>query len=91
LPSLGQGSRLLPGAALQRVTILAARTDTVVVQADYFDPQPLALAPRPPVLESPFIEQNSRESGAVRRPVQLYARTQRGEDLSKAPLLDVFA
>jgi hypothetical protein len=91
---LGRAARpAASSTALQRVTILTART--VLVQADYFSRAETLIDPRAAIehvarlagMPIPFVATPSS-----RNPVQLYARTQRhGEDTSQAPLLDVFA
>jgi hypothetical protein len=93
------------GAALKRVTILAARPDaTVVVQADYFSEE------EAPAVDAqlPAIAQISRNAMTVigknpaalsapmtaspyRNPIQLYTSVQRGLGDTKAALLDVLA
>ena len=97
----GQASQLVAsGAALKRVTILAART--VVVQADYFsrDDVPSAnsqlavehIAPTETPNLPVAISSIPVATSSNRNPIALYARTQRGpEDTRKAALLDVFA
>jgi len=100
----GQASQLVAsGAALKRVTILAARPDaTVVVQADYFsrDDVPSAnsqlavehIAPTETPNLPVAISSIPVATSSNRNPIALYARTQRGpEDTRKAALLDVFA
>jgi hypothetical protein len=106
-PPFDQTARLVAsGSALKRVTILAARPDaTVVVQADYFsrDDTP-SFGAQPPALQyfshDPVAvagtnsETPSRPASTTlyRNPLQLYARTQRGLEVTpKAVLLDVFA
>jgi hypothetical protein len=81
-PLLGAGSRLVAaGSVLPRVSV-AVRTDAVaIVQTEYLESRP----PRALAQDLPM-------SGSARRPLQLYARTQRGfEDSRDTALLDVFA
>jgi hypothetical protein len=93
------------GAALKRVTILAARPDaTVVVQADYFSAEEAASVDA----QRPALEQISQHAMTVvdrnpstlggpaasspyRNPIQLYTSVQRGLEDTKAALLDVLA
>ena len=94
------------GAALKRLTILAARPDTtVLVQADYFPPNDEA----PAASQLPVLADKSRHALTVAaassgtlsspttfssylNPIQLYTRTQRGfDDNPKAALIDVLA
>jgi hypothetical protein len=84
-PLPGTTAGIVNGGPLTRVTIVEARSTTLVVQADYY-PQDLAL----PV---PRDSAASAGSGsAYLKPVQLYARTQRGlDDRPRAALLDVLA
>jgi hypothetical protein len=97
---LGRAARpAASSTALQRVTILTART--VLVQADYFSRAETLIDPRAAIehvprlagMPIPFVATSSSvATPSSRNPVQLYARTQRhGEDTSQAPLLDVFA
>jgi len=96
----GLGSRLVSsGAGPQRVTVVTARTDTtIVVQAEYVDAPtdyiattPPMVAARLPVAQRLPVEEDSAPAPAARHPIQLYARTQRGQDPRAAPLVDVFA
>jgi len=71
-------------SALQRVTIFGARSaTTLVVQADYYPQnQPLALMPR----------DRPAAGSAYLKPIELYARTQRGlDERPRAALVDVLA
>jgi hypothetical protein len=93
------------GAALKRVTILAARPDaTVVVQADYFsDEETPSIDAQRPAVEP--ISQHAMTvvgrnlstlsgpapSSPYRNPIQLYTSVQRGLEDKKAALLDVLA
>jgi hypothetical protein len=93
------------GAALKRVTILAARPDaTVVVQADYFSHEeaPSIDAQLPAVEQishhamtvvgkNPTILSAPAATSSYRNPIQLYTSVQRGLDDTKAALLDVLA
>lgn len=78
------------GAALQRVTIFEARSDTtVVVQADYY---PQDNGAQHHALSLPVQRDRSAPAPFYRNPAQLYARTQRGlDEAPKAALLDVLA
>jgi hypothetical protein len=82
-PLLGQGSRLVAGGpAMPRVTLTTRAATSVVVQPEYFEPQRPARG----------LTQALLPSSAARRPLQLYASTQRGfEDPRVTALLDVFA
>jgi hypothetical protein len=93
------------GAALKRVTILAAHPDaTVVVQADYFsdDEAPSVDAQLPAIEQishhamtvvgkNPTTLSGPTATSPYRNPVQLYASVQRGLGDTKAALLDVLA
>jgi hypothetical protein len=94
------------GAALKRVTILAARPDaTVVVQADYFSDEEAApsIDAQLPAVEqishhamtvvgkNPTILSAPAATSSYRNPIQLYTSVQRGLDDTKAALLDVLA
>jgi hypothetical protein len=82
---LEQASRLVTGSAdLKRVTILSARPDsTVVIQADYFSAS-----------DAYRRDEMSTEPAAashILKPTQLYARTQRGFEVTRPSVLDVLA
>jgi hypothetical protein len=93
------------GAALKRVTILAARPDaTVVVQADYFSDEeaPSVHAQLPAaeqishnamtiVARNPTTLSGPVATSLYRNPIQLYTSVQRGLGDTKAALLDVLA
>jgi hypothetical protein len=93
------------GAALKRVTILAARPDeTVVVQADYFSDEeaPSVDAQLPAVgqtshnaitvvARNPTTPSGPTATSLYRNPIQLYTSVQRGMEDTKAALLDVLA
>jgi hypothetical protein len=74
------------GGALTRVTIFEARSaTTLVVQADYYPHQQSLPVPRDGAAPA-------GTGSAYLKPVQLYARTQRGlDDHPRAALLDVLA
>jgi hypothetical protein len=94
------------GAALKRVTILAARPDaTVVVQADYFsddEASSVVDAQRPAVEQvshnamtvvgrNPTTLSGPAATSPYRNPIQLYTSVQRGLEDTKSALLDVLA
>jgi hypothetical protein len=93
------------GAALKRVTFLAARSDaTLVVQADYFsdeeapsvDAQLTAVEPISHhaitvVGKNPTTLSAPAPTSPYRNPIQLYTSVQRGLQDTRAALLDVLA
>lgn len=81
-PMLGARSRLVAaGSVLPRVSVVSRPDPAVIVQTEYVGSRPARA-----------LIQDLPTSSSARRPLQLYARTQRGfEDSRATALLDVFA